>query len=185
MEVIKGRKGREGKNAILERPNAIDVDSVASNQRRRKRKERKRPMPSVSTVRAPHQGLPNMACERGRGRREEKSEIDWACMIEEEALELNAAEEEKQSQDKEFDLRGLSEFAKKQVEDRKKKLSSHSHGGVAKERETAILVKHWPRARGKGLSQNGGRQSTKATDCGLSWIPERPRQSCPEMQSQG
>ena len=67
---------------------------------------------------------------------EEKSEIDWACMIEEEALELNAADEEKQSRDNEFDSRGLSEFAKKQVEERRKKLSSHSHGGVAKERDS-------------------------------------------------
>ena len=53
---------------------------------------------------------------------EERSEIDWACMIEEEALELKAADEEKQSRDNEFDSRGLSEFAKKQVEERRKKL---------------------------------------------------------------
>ena len=57
---------------------------------------------------------------------EEKSEIDWACMIDEEAQELNAAEEEKQSQEDEFDIKGLSDRAKKQVEERKKKLSSNS-----------------------------------------------------------
>jgi hypothetical protein len=51
---------------------------------------------------------------------EEKSEIDWACMIDEEPQELNAAEEE------EFDIKGLSDRAKKQVEERKKKLSSNS-----------------------------------------------------------
>ena len=36
---------------------------------------------------------------------EEKSEIDWACMIEEEAHELNAADEE-QSKPDEFDTKG-------------------------------------------------------------------------------
>ena len=48
---------------------------------------------------------------------EEKSEIDWACMVDEESQDLNAAEEE------EFDIKGLSDRAKKQVEERKKKLS--------------------------------------------------------------
>ena len=51
---------------------------------------------------------------------EEKSEIDWVCMIDEEAQDLNAADEEKQSC-AEFDARGLSEYAKNQAEERKKR----------------------------------------------------------------
>ena len=43
-------------------------------------------------------------------------------MIEEEAPKLNAAEEEKHSREDEFDARGLSDFAKRQVEERKKML---------------------------------------------------------------
>ena len=75
QERRKGRKDREGRNAILERPNAIDVDSVASHHRWRKRKEWKRPMPSVPAVRASHPGLPNMAGEIGRGRREIRNRL--------------------------------------------------------------------------------------------------------------
>ena len=41
-------------------------------------------------------------------------------MIDEEPQELNAAEEE------EFDIKGLSDRAKKQVEERKKRLSANS-----------------------------------------------------------
>ena len=66
---------------------------------------------------------------------EEKSEIDWACMIDEEAQELNAADEEKQSC-VEFEMRGLSEHAKKQVEERKKSLSSRPQGKAAIGRES-------------------------------------------------
>ena len=54
------------------------------------------------------------------------SEIDWACIVEDEPQELNAAEEEKQSREDDFEVRGLSERAKKRVEERKKRLSSNS-----------------------------------------------------------
>jgi hypothetical protein len=57
---------------------------------------------------------------------EEKSEIDWACMIDEEPQELNAADEEKRSQEDEFDIIGLSDRARKQVEERRKRVSSNS-----------------------------------------------------------
>ena len=66
---------------------------------------------------------------------EEKSEIDWACMIDEEAQYLNAADEEKQSC-AEFDARGLSEHAKNQVEERKKRWSSRTQEKAAIGRES-------------------------------------------------
>ena len=93
---------------------------------------------------------------------EEKSEIDWACMIEEEAQELNAAEEEKQSQEDEFDIKGLSDRAKKQVEERKRNfhqmLCNQSHRKQHQLAERVIQVTHWPQAKEKGMSQNGVRK---------------------------
>ena len=65
---------------------------------------------------------------------EEKSEIDWAAMVEEEAQDLNAAEEE-QSRVKEPEIEGLSEIARKQVEERKERLSSQTSKKVAIEQE--------------------------------------------------
>ena len=58
------------RNAIMERPNANDVDGNPGNERWRKRKRWKGSMLSVRTIWAPNQGLPNMACERSRRGRE-------------------------------------------------------------------------------------------------------------------
>ena len=66
---------------------------------------------------------------------EEKSEITWACMIDEEAQDLNAADEEKQSCAV-FDARGLSEHAKNQAEERKKRWSSRTPNKAAIGRES-------------------------------------------------
>ena len=99
---------------------------------------------------------------------EEKSEIDWACMMDEEPQELNAADEEKQVQEDEFDIKGLSDRAKKQVEERKKKCHqipcNQIHRKQQQLAEGALQVTQWPQAKGKGLSQSGERTSMAAIE---------------------